>query len=532
MSNVDGPTWANIPIEQRLAWLLQFQRLVAAHQPRLCQLMQEEVAKPLHVGLMADVAGLLAACKWLHQRGPGLLRERVVADAPFWLSGLRVVERRMPVGRVGIIATWNYPVQLLGIQLIQALLPGNTVVVKPSERSPRTQSRLMELAIEAGLPAGTLTWTGASREAGANMLATQKLDHVIFTGSTEVGQRIAQALAKTMTPATLELSGRDSAFVLDDADPKLAAKALWAAITINAGQTCMAPRRALLVGGQRTYDIFVEQLSKLAARAAPVEMIDEYAAQKCKELASKALANGAVDVASLAKHGPAPASEGSVGDETLNRRFKPTVLVNCNPTTEAVDGRHFGPLLCVVRCVNLEEALAIHRKCDQHLTASVFTKAEKTGHLLAERLGATNIMINDCIMPSAHPGVSIGGRGLSGMGVSRGEEGLLAMTRPMYVSTSKRGIASLAKTPSNWQITMLGKLIRWWYGAGKAAKGASPLGGASGLPAGGVSSLGGNSAAAPTGPLPVVDDSLGTSKQILHSQQTFGSSGNRMSGAA
>ena len=532
MSSVEGPTWANIPLDQRLAWLLRFQRLVAANQPRLCQLMEEEVAKPQHVGLMADVAGLLAACKWLHQRGPALLRDRVVGETPFWLMGTNITERRMPLGRIGIIATWNYPVQLLGIQMIHALLPGNTVVVKPSERAPRTQTRLMELAIEAGLPAGTLTWTGSSREAGANMLATQKLDHVIFTGSTEVGQRIAQSVAKTMTPATLELSGRDSAFVLDDADPKHAAKALWAAICINAGQTCMAPRRALVVGNQKVYDKFVAQLAKLAAGAQPVDMIDEYAAQKCKELASKALAGGAVDVAALDRSMPSPQTpgapiEGQVADETLNRRFKPTVLINCNPTTEAVEGRHFGPLLAVVRCVNLEEALMIHRRCDQHLTASVFG-SPKAGQLLAERLGATNVMINDCIMPSAHPGVSIAGRGMSGMGVSRGEEGLLAMTRPLYISTSKRGIATLAKPPSAWQVKMLGKCIRWWYGANKAQQGGAINA------SGGAGAIGSAQsplvASTPTGPLPVLDNA-GASKPIVHSQQAF-ANGKRMSGAA
>jgi hypothetical protein len=283
------------------------------------------------------------------------------------------------------------------------------------------------------------------------------------------------------------------------------------------------------VGNQKVYDKFIAQLAKLAAGAEPVDMIDEYAAQKCKELTSKALAGGAVDVAALARSQPSPpthgdAAEGGVGDETLNRRFKPTVLVSCNPTTEAVEGRHFGPLLAVVRCVTLDEALAIHRRCDQHLTASVFGSA-KAGQLLAERLGATNVMINDCIMPSAHPGVSIGGRGMSGMGVSRGEEGLLAMTRPLYISTSRRGIASLATPPSAWQVNMLAKFIRWWYGASKAKPGGAIVAGAG--PSVAASPL---VASVPAGPLPVLDDA-GAVKPIVHSQQAF-VNGKRMSGAA
>lgn len=516
--SADLPVWSTMPLSERLGWLLRFQRLIAEAQPRLCQLIQEETAKPAHEALIADVACLLGACKWLYRHGQSLLGDRVVSDAPFWLRGVRISERRAPLGKVGIIATWNYPVQLLGIQLIQALVAGNTVVVKPSERVPRTQTRLLELAIEAGLPTGTLTWVGAAREAGANMLATQKFDHVVFTGSTEVGQRIAQLLSKTMTPGTFELSGRDSAFVLEDANISHAAKSLWTSICMNAGQTCMAPRRALFVGSDRVYDKFVQKLAKYARNAGTLDMIDEYAAQRCKELASKALANGARDVSTLSTKAAQDArsgngAEGTVADETLSRRFKPTVLVNCNPFGEVVDGKHFGPLLAVVRCASLEEALAIHRRCDQHLATSVFTRSAKAGSLLAQRLGSTNVMINDCILPTGHPGVSVGGRGLSGAGITRGSEGLLAMTRPVYVSTSRKGIAAFAKHTAKgmpeWQTELFASTLRWWYGAKQAGKG---------VPKTGAAGEKNNS----TAPLPVVDEP-GSPKPIIHQTPAIGS---------
>ncbi len=523
----DLSVWSAMPLSERLGWLLRFQRLVAAAQPRLCQLIQEETAKPAHEALIADVACLLGACKWHYRHGQSLLGDRVVSDAPFWLRGMRIAERRAPLGKVGIIATWNYPVQLLGIQLIQALVAGNTVVVKPSERAPRTQTKLLELAIEAGLPTGTLTWVGATREAGANMLATQKFDHVIFTGSTEVGQRIAQSLSKTMTPATFELSGRDSAFILEDANVSHAAKALWASICLNAGQTCMAPRRALVIGPDRVYDKLVQKFAKLAKGAATLDMIDEHAAQRCKELTAKALASGARDVSTLSTKAaqdarPGNGPEGTVADETLSRRFKPTVLINCNPFGEVVDGRHFGPLLAVVRCASLEEALAIHRRCDQHLTTSVFTRNTKAGNLLAQRLGSTNFMINDCIMPTAHPAVSVGGRGLSGIGVSRGSEGFLAMTRPVYISTSSKGIAAFAKHTAKgmpaWQSELFASTLRWWYGAKHAGKD---------VPKAGTQSEKSDSNA----PLPVVDEP-GSPKTIIHQAQVFGNDAKRVSDAA
>jgi acyl-CoA reductase-like NAD-dependent aldehyde dehydrogenase len=464
----DRAVWGVLPLSDRLAWLRRFRCLVAAHQQELCQLMEDEVRKPLHEGLLTDVAPLLATCTWLEKHGPRLLREREMADGPFWLAGTRVVERRLPLGRVGIIATWNYPVQLLGIQLVHALLAGNTVVVKPSEKSPRTQQRLLELAVEARLPHGTLVWVGSAREAGAIMLATQKFDHVVFTGSTEVGQRVATMLAKTMTPATLELSGRDSAFVLEDADVKHAARALWAATCVNAGQTCMGPRRALVHA--KVYDAFVKQLSKLAAQAKVLDLIDEPAAARCRELVTKAIAAGARD-AGVASEGAGPLGSKDIwNDLPQQRRFRPMALLHCTPTMEVVEGRHFGPLLAVVRVASVDEALSIHKSCDQHLSVSIFTRDHAAAQQLAPQLGATSVMINDAIMPTCHPAASIGGRGPSGQGLSRGEEGLLGMTRPIYISTSTKGIAAMHKPLPTYQVKFLAKFLRWWYGGHKAPK--------------------------------------------------------------
>lgn len=503
--------WASMPLSERLEWVARFRQLVAFHQPRLCELICEETKKPAHEALLTDVAPLLAACKWMEKNAERLLRDREMSDAPFWMSGIRMVERRVPVGKVGIIATWNYPVQLLGIQLVHALAAGNTVVVKPSERTPRTQNRLLEIAMEAGLPMNTLTWVGATREAGQNMLSTQRFDHVIFTGSTETGQKVAQQLAKTFTPGTLELSGRDSVFVLEDANVKQAAKAVWAAMNVNAGQTCMGPRRVLVL--DKAYDKFCEHLAKLAATAKAVDLIDEKSATLCKELTSKAIAKGAWDAAMV--HGDKAQSrhvegDGTIADEMISRRFRPTALLHCTAGMEVVEGKHFGPLTAIVRCVNLEDALNIHRRCDQHLTASVFTRDVRSGQLLADRLGATNVMINDIIMPSCHPAAAIGGRGPSGMGVSRGEEGLLGLTRPMYVSTSKAGIAKMVKAPPAWQVNFLSKFLRWWYGAGKVpGMMAARMQAASEV--NGVPVL-----LAPDRDLPLVDEPSG-SKPIVHS---------------
>ncbi|MDI1289380.1 MAG: aldehyde dehydrogenase family protein, partial [bacterium] len=443
--------WARASVAERVEWVGRFRRLVARHQAELCSLMEVEIGKTPSEALFADVAPLLAAIGWCERHAGSILKPRRQRGAPWWLGSVRVTKRMEPLGAVAIIATWNYPVQLLGIQLVHALAAGNTVMVKPSESAPRTQVRLLELAAEAGLPRGALTVRPATREAGSAMLAEFRFDHVVFTGSTAVGRAINISLAGSLTPATLELSGRDSALVLEDADPKFAARCIWTAVTVNAGQTCMGPRRAIV--HEAVYPAFVAELSKLASRARPRQMISEAAAVRCHELAQAAMKGGARD------------ATGTLA-EPLGRLVRPTAIVDCRADQAVVQGDHFGPLLAVLSVANITEMLRVHRSVGQHLVTSVFVKDRSRGRELAAELGSGIVMLNDVMVPTGHPAVGLGGHGASGMGVSRGEEGIRSMARPVWVTESKGGIRKMAMTLSPAMVRAAAWFIRWWYGGG------------------------------------------------------------------
>jgi len=459
--------WSAMDIRDRIAWLGRFRTLLAADRARLSALMHEELSIGERDALWVEVAPLLAACRWLEGNARGILRDRMLDGSPFWLRAGAVREQRAPLGKIAIIASWMHPVSGLGIPMVQALVCGNTVVVKPSERSPKTQARLMDLAVEAGLPAGTLAWTGCAREAGANMLATQRFDHVVFTGSPEVGQRIAANLSKSGTPGTFALGGRDSAFVLADADAKRAARAVWAAVCAENGQTCTAPRRVLVL--ENVHDAFCRELGRLAALAKPVDLIDQAAVARCKEVMAKALAAGARDASSLGGSViPDPTKdEAGVGTDAPTTLFRPAAIVGCAATMDIVEGRHAGPLVCVVRCANIEEAIGVHKRCDQHAYASVFTRDEEAGVLLAARLGLSNVLVNDAVASAGHPMLARSGKSVSGAGVLRGEEGLLAMTRAVQVCNGRHASAKLL-LKDGWRTRAACAVIGWWYGAGKA----------------------------------------------------------------
>lgn len=431
MSNVSRGTWEDRSLTDRCRWCRFAARAVASRQDRLCELMEEEVHKPRWQGLTGDVMPLLACLRW-HERHAGrVLAPKRVRGRPWWMLGQSHRCVRAPLGTVGIVATWNYPVQLLGIQVVQALVAGNRVLVKPSERAPRTQRLLLDL-LGAELPPGTLSVLDATREAGPELLRRMP-DHVVFTGSTRVGREVATWAGENLVPTTLELSGCDSAIVLDDADPALAATTIWNAMIMNAGQTCMAPRRVLVERGG--YPAFVAALARHAAGARAVRLIDEPAARHVSGLIERAVKAGGRALSGVVERAEGP-------------WLRPQVVVDCPRDAELVHGEHFGPALAVLAVRDTDDALRVHHRGGQQLACSVFTSRPARAEALAARLGAGFVTINDCVLPVSHPGASLGGVGRSGWGLTRGEDGLLAMTRPVYISQTSTRIRTPAGEPA------------------------------------------------------------------------------------
>ena len=429
----------------RRAWATRFGRLVAADADRLADLAASEIAKPAWETLVSDVMPLVAACRWHAKHARRVLRSRRLPGRPLWLLGQHARTHRVPLGRVGIIATWNYPLQLLGVQLLQAVVAGNRVVVKPSERTPRTQGRLLELARAAGLSETDLEMRPADRDAGAALLREPDLDHVVFTGSTPVGRRVAEACAERLLPSTLELSGCDSAIVLDDADPALAARTIWAGLTLNHGRTCMAPRRVLV--HRSIAAAFAAAIVPPATGAAPRSLADPKAAARHRELVADAAARGARLV--------------STEDAPDGDRVRAQVLIDCPTDAEAFSADHFGPLVVTAAYDDDEELLRLHRLGGKHLATSVFTRDPRRAERLAPRLGSGIVTINDTIVPTAHPAAPIPAVGDAGWGASQGIEGLLAMTRPVVVTRTGR-LRPPPGEPDPRSLGALRSLVRWW----------------------------------------------------------------------
>lgn len=423
-------------LEARLRWLDALGGILRRDHDALCSTVHAELGKPAWETTLTEILPLLASISWHRRHLRRLIGPRRLGGAPWWQLGDRVRVLQAPVGRVLIIATWNYPVQLAGIQIVQSIAAGNETWVKPSERSPASQALLLDGVQEAlaasGLPSGLLRVAPSTRAEGERLLREVPFDHVLFTGSTAVGRRIAAVAAATLTPTTLELSGHDSAIVLADADPRLAAQSVWQAVTMNAGQTCMAPRRALV--DRRVMPAFLDALAPLVAGGQPLRLIDETSAAQVERLAREAIAAGG---RSLVGH--LEARQGM--------RLRPIAIAECPVETELFAGEHFGPALAITPIDGLDDALRLHARVGQALATSVFTRDARAIERRAADFGSSFVTINDVVRPTAHPAASIAGRGPSGWGASRGLAGLAALTRPVTITT--RGLFTPpAETPS------------------------------------------------------------------------------------
>jgi acyl-CoA reductase-like NAD-dependent aldehyde dehydrogenase len=400
---------------------------LAEHADRLCLATTHDIGRSADEVLATDVLPSADALRFLERRATRILRPRRVSgrDRPWWLFGERETVYRRPLGVVGVIGTWNYPILLNAVPIAQALVAGNGILWKPSELAPTVGEAMYELFLAAGFPPDLFARLPATREAGPQLLDAD-LDHVLFTGSADVGRKIAVRCAERLIPTTLELSGCDALFVLADADPALAARAAWYGTTLNLGQTCISVRRVFV--HRALHDTFVEALRPLAkgARTEPLALLSQ--ATQADRLVGDAVKRGAKVLGAdqvLIAHDEPP-------------RFRPTVLIGASPEMAVCREASFAPVVAVIPLDDEDDLAKLADECSFGLGASVFTASPRLAVELAGRLRVGSVAINDVIVGTAHPAVPFGGVRQSGWGVTRGEEGLLAMTVPQVV-TVRRG---------------------------------------------------------------------------------------------
>lgn len=418
------PAWKATPLDKRREALGALAGVIMQNADELARLLTTEQGKP-HPDAQADVMG---GAFWLAESAKFDIPEHVVEDTDERYG----VTRYGPVGVVGAIVPWNFPVLLAAFKLGPALLAGNTVVLKPAPTTPLTTLRIGELMRDV-LPAGVLNVISGSDRLGPWLTAHDGIDKVSFTGSTATGKKVMESAAASLKRVTLELGGNDAAIVLPDVDvQKVAEDLFWAAFR-NAGQICIATKRMYV-----HKDVY-EPLKDAIVDYAKTVKVGDGAEQGTQigPIQNKAQYQRVLDLIADAKANGYKFLTGGDASEAPGYFVPITILDNPPETARIVQEEQFGPVLPLMSYDDLDDVVGRANDTVYGLGASVWSTDIDRAQEIATQLQAGTVWINETQHLSPH--AAFGGHKQSGIGVEGSQEGLMEFLQPQTVFVKKSG---------------------------------------------------------------------------------------------
>ena len=435
--------WSTTSIPERCALLTKLKEAILNSRNELADTIVRESGKPRVEALFADIFVSLDTAAYYAKNLRKLLdSERI----PHHSSAAKLKSGRLfyePIGVIGIISSWNYPLAIPMGQLIAAVAAGNAVVCKTSEFTPKCGELIQKLFVDTGFPDQLVNLVQGGGEIGQALIDALP-DKVLFTGSVPTGRRVAEACARHLIPSVLELGGKDAMIVLGDANLNVASSAaLWGGFT-NCGQVCLSVERLFVErsASEKFLALCVEKTKSL--RVGPGSdpktdvgpLIRSQHVQRMNELLADAVSRGA---RVLCGGRPRP--------DLGPCFFEPTVIADVDSTMRLFQEETFGPILAVQTVSDAEEAIRRANDSPFALAASVWTSDNERGKQIASRLKAGAVMVNDAISYFAIAEAPHGGCNASGWGRTHGRAGFLEMVQPKYIDVD--GLPSKEKP--------------WWY---------------------------------------------------------------------
>ena len=432
--------FAREPLESRRRLLRSVAYALVEDADAIARTVAAESGKPLAEAYAHDLLVGADACRWLAGNLEDVLREERLAIPQLVLRHKRGWIRYEPLGVVGIVTPWNFPLAIPLRQAAAAVAAGNAAVLKPSELTPLTGAWIEELFRRAGAPPGLVRVVQGDGETLGDALVRHRGVHgVAFTGSAAVGRSVARAAAERLCPAVLELGGKDAMLVLDDADlDRVVEGALWGAFT-NCGQACAGIERIAVPSG--LHDAFVE---RLAARAGALRighglqdgvevgpLVSEVQRARFESLVADAVEQGATVVA----------GGGRPEIELPGWFHEPTILLGEPRDARLRSEELFGPGVVVVRIDDEEEMVRWADDSPYGLGASVWTRDASRARAIGRRLDTGSVWVNDHAYSFGAPQAPWRGRRISGLGSTSSRHGLYALSHVKYVDADRGWIS-------------------------------------------------------------------------------------------
>lgn len=415
------PAWSKTSMDERKAVLNKIADTIEANGADLARLLTQEQGKPL-----PDATGeIYGAAAFYRYFGSLDLPARVVTDD----ATSRIEVRRKPLGVVGCIIPWNFPMILMAFKLPAALLAGNTVIVKPAPTTPLTALKLGEL-IKDLVPPGVVNIIADANDLGGEMTRHPGIRKISFTGSTETGKKVMASAADALKRISLELGGNDALIVLDDVDPKEAAPKVYGAAMQNAGQVCIAAKRIYV--HESIYDAMCDELVKCAKAAVVgdgLEQGTQMGPLQNKQQFDKVL--GFIE--SARKDGKIIAGGDRKGDKGFF--INPTIVRDIAEGAKLVDEEQFGPVMPVIKYSDAADAVRRANASIYGLGGSIWAKDSDRAWALAEDMESGSVWVNK--HADIQPHLPFGGAKFSGIGSELGEEGLKEFTQVQVLNMTR-----------------------------------------------------------------------------------------------
>ncbi len=458
------PGWEALGFEGRGEILLRAQKWVMDNSERIIETIVSETGKTYEDAQLAEIAYAAGAFGFWARNAPEFLADEKVKTSSVFVKGKKLVIRYAPVGLVGIIGPWNFPLTNSFGDCIPALAAGNAVILKPSEVTPLTSLLMADALRECGLPENVFQVATGDGETGGALV--DEADFVMFTGSTATGKKVLARAAETITPVSLELGGKDPMIVLSDADLERAANAAAFYSMNNGGQVCISTERVYVE--EPVYDEFVAKVTEkvralrqgeptgfgsvdVGAVTFPPQIdIVERHVEDAKAKGAKVLAGG------KQKEGP-------------GRFYEPTVLVDVDHSMKIMTEETFGPTLPIMKVADSEEAVRLANDSPYGLQAAVFSKDTVRAQEIARRIEAGAVTVNDAQLNYAALEIPMGGWKTSGLGTRHGAAGIRKYTKQQSILVTrlapKRDIHMFPYSARRSK--GLGRLLKLLYGRGK-----------------------------------------------------------------